>query len=416
MKIITLEEKEFDKYAQKHKYRSYYQSSSYGKIMKKFGYDIHYLGIIDEMENLIGASLLLYKEVFMNYKIAYAPRGLLFDYSNGALLKEFTERLKKLLAKQGFMLLKIDPVVPVALHNANGKILNINPESNIIVENLKASHWEYHGPTLFFETEKPRFEAVISLNKDIDAIYNTFEKRVRYKIKKAMRSDVEIIKGNEQNLPLFYDFVKKKYSRPIEYYQEFYKNFKGDIDLYFAKLNTETFVINSKKLYEREMEINDNLAYKIQQAKNANTRKKLINEKIESDKLINTYKKNLVWATNLLKENPNGILIASSLVLRYDRSAFLIIEGLNSKFKSLNPSYLMKWELISTYKKMNLKYINFNAVSGDFEHITEYSGLNEMKLGFNPIISEYVGEFDFVINQLPYNLYRNLNKDKKKEK
>ena len=402
MKIITLEEKEFDKYAQKHKYRSYYQSSSYGKIMKKFGYDIHYLGIIDEMENLIGASLLLYKEVFMNYKIAYAPRGLLFDYSNGALLKEFTERLKKLLAKQGFMLLKIDPVVPVALHNANGKILNINPESNIIVENLKASHWEYHGPTLFFETEKPRFEAVISLNKDIDAIYNTFEKRVRYKIKKAMRSGVEIIKGNEQNLPLFYDFVKKKYSRPIEYYQEFYKNFKGDIDLYFAKLNTETFVINSKKLYEREMEINDNLAYKIQQAKNANTRKKLINEKIESDKLINTYKKNLVWATNLLKENPNGILIASSLVLRYDRSAFLIIEGLNSKFKSLNPSYLMKWELISTYKKMNLKYINFNAVSGDFEHITEYSGLNEMKLGFNPIISEYVGEFDFVINQLPY--------------
>ena len=162
------------------------------------------------------------------------------------------------------------------------------------------------------------------------------------------------------------------------------------------------------------MEINDNLAYKIQQAKNTNTRKKLINEKIESDKLINTYKKNLVWATNLLKENPNGILISSSFILRYDNAAFLIIEGLNSKFKSLNPSYLMKWEFISKYKNMNLKYINFNGVSGDFEHITEYSGLNEMKLGFNPVISEYVGEFDFVINQLPYNLYRNLNKDKKK--
>lgn len=414
MKIITLEEYQFNKYAENHKYRSYYQSSAYGKIMKKFGYDIHYLGIIDENENIIGASLLLYKEVFMNYKIAYAPRGLLFDYSNGALLKEFTERLKKLLSKQGFMLLKIDPVIPVSLHNANGKILNINPESNIIVENLKASHWEYHGPTLFFETEKPRFEAVISLDKDINTIYDNFEKRVRYKIKKAIRSGVEIIKGNEQNIPLFYEFVKKKYARPIEYYQEFFKQFKGNVDLYFAKLNTETFVINSKKLYEKEMEINDNLAYKIQQAKNDNARKKLINEKIESDKLINTYKKNLVWATKLLKENPNGILISSSFILRYDHAAFLIIEGLNSKFKSLNPSYLMKWELISKYKNMNLKYINFNAVSGDFEHITEYSGLNEMKLGFNPIISEYVGEFDFVINQLPYNLYRNLNKDKKK--
>ena len=60
MKIITLEENQFNKYAENHKYRSYYQSSSYGKIMKKFGYDTHYLGIIDDNENLIGASLLLY--------------------------------------------------------------------------------------------------------------------------------------------------------------------------------------------------------------------------------------------------------------------------------------------------------------------------------------------------------------------
>ena len=69
MKIITLEENQFNKYAENHKYRSYYQSSAYGKIMKKFGYDTHYLGIIDDNENLIGASLLLYKEVFMNYII-----------------------------------------------------------------------------------------------------------------------------------------------------------------------------------------------------------------------------------------------------------------------------------------------------------------------------------------------------------
>ncbi len=63
------------------------------------------------------------------------------------------------------------------------------------------------------------------------------------------------------------NLLKKKYARPIEYYQEFYKHFEGNVDLYFAKLNTETFVINSKKLYEKEMEINDNLPYKIQQAK-----------------------------------------------------------------------------------------------------------------------------------------------------
>ena len=34
MKIITLEEHQFNKYAENHKYRSYYQSSAYGKIMR----------------------------------------------------------------------------------------------------------------------------------------------------------------------------------------------------------------------------------------------------------------------------------------------------------------------------------------------------------------------------------------------
>ena len=95
MKIITLDEISFDKFANTHKYRNYYQTSAYGKTIKNHGYDIHYIGIIDDSGNLLGASLLLYKEVMMNYKIAYAPRGFLLDYTNINNLKEFTTRLKK---------------------------------------------------------------------------------------------------------------------------------------------------------------------------------------------------------------------------------------------------------------------------------------------------------------------------------
>ena len=99
MKIITLDEITFDNFANKHKYRNYYQTSAYGRTIRNHGYDIHYIGIIDDVGNLLGASLLLYKEVMMNYKIAYAPRGFLLDYSNINNLKEFSTRLKKLLSK-----------------------------------------------------------------------------------------------------------------------------------------------------------------------------------------------------------------------------------------------------------------------------------------------------------------------------
>ena len=414
MKIITLDEISFDKFASTHKYRNYYQTSSYGRTIKNNGYDIHYIGIIDDLGNLLGASLLLFKEVMMNYKIAYAPRGFLFDYTNINDLKEFTTRLKKLLGKQGFISITIDPLLPVNVRNKDGKIMNINNEANIALENLKSTGYNYLGPNLFFESKKPRFEAIVMLNNDIKDIYQNFEKRIRHKIKKAIRSGVEIYKGNKEELPIFYELIKKKYDKPLSYYIDFYNSFEDSIDLYFAKLNTETFVITSRLQYEREIELNNELANKIQLSNNSNTKKKLINEKMESDKLVNTYKKNLVWATNLLKENPNGLIIGTSLNLSYDNVCYLIIEGFNQSFKSLNPNYLIKWKMINDYKNRNFKYINLNAISGEFTKITKYSGLNEMKLGFNSLITEYIGEFELIISPLPYNLYKNLNKEKKK--
>ncbi len=414
MKIITLDEISFDKFASTHKYRNYYQTSAYGKTIKNHGYDIHYIGIIDDSGNLLGASLLLYKEVMMNYKIAYAPRGFLLDYTNINNLKEFSTRLKKLLGKQGFISITIDPYLPVNIRNKDGKIMNINNDSNIALENLKASGYNYLGPNLFFESKKPRFEAIITLNDDIKDIYQSFEKRVRHKIKKAIRSGVEIYKGGKEELDLFYELIKKKYDKSLSYYIDFYNNFENNIDLYFAKLNTETFVITSRLQYEREIEVNNDLANKIQNSKNENTKKKLINEKMESDKLVNTYKKNLVWATNLLKENPEGLIIGTSLNLTYDNVGYLIIEGFNQNFKTLNPNYLIKWKMVNDYKNKNFKYINLNAVSGEFNKITKYSGLNEMKLGFNSLVTEYIGEFELIVSPLPYNLYKNLNKEKKK--
>ena len=416
MKIITLDEKAFDKFANTHKYRNYYQTSAYGRTKKSNGSNIHYIGVIDDYNNLLGASLLLYKEVFMNYKIAYAPRGFLFDYTNINNLTEFTTRLKKLLGKQGYMLIKIDPLIPINIRDNKGKIININNESNIILTNLKAAGYEYLGANLFFENQKPRFEAIVTLNHDIKEIYQSFDKKVRQKIKKAIRSGIEIYKGDIEELNIFYELIKKKYNKPLSYYTNLYNNFTNNIDIYFAKLNTETFVVTSRMQYEKEIETNNELATKIQATTNTNNKKKLINEKMESDKLVNTYKKNLVWATKLLKENPNGLIVGTAFNLCYDNVCYLIIEGFNQDFKALNPNYLIKWKMINDYKNRNFKYIDFNAVSGEFNKITKYTGLNEMKLGFNSLVTEYIGEFDLIISPLPYNLYKNLNKDKEKKK
>ena len=49
MKIVKLSKEQFDKFAKRHQYRNYFQTSAYGSTMAKFGYKSYYLGIINNM-------------------------------------------------------------------------------------------------------------------------------------------------------------------------------------------------------------------------------------------------------------------------------------------------------------------------------------------------------------------------------
>ena len=411
MKIVNLSSTQFDTYASKHRYRNYFQTSQYANVMVKFGYKVNFLGIADDNNSLVGATILMHKDVFMGNKVAYAPHGILFDYDSKENTDELVKVLKKTLGKQGFMFLRIDPYIPLTIRDNTGNIMNFNNKGNYIIENLIQSGFEYKGKTLFFETEKPRWEALVLLQKDIRDISNRIDKRTRNKIRRALNSGVEIIKDNNRNINDLYRFVAKKEKKPINYFKTIYEKFEPDVDIYYAKINTEKFLINSRRSYEKEVEFNDQLAEKIQDMTiDDKDRETYLNRKMESDKLITTYKNNLLTATDLLKNNPDGILIAGAMIIRYDNAAYLFTEGMDEEYGYLNPNSLIKWQLINDYNEQGLKYLNLNGIVGEFENQNEYSGLNESKLGFNSIATEYIGEFDLVINSFMYNWYKKRNK------
>ena len=218
MKIVTLDPKKFDEYSKKHKNRNYYQTSNYGNVMIKFGYNVHYLGILDENNTLIGATLLLYKEVFMGNKIAYAPRGILFDYENKEQTLALAEKLKNILGKQGFMLLRMDPYIISTIRDSKGNIINFNNQTNIIQSNLTSSNFIFKGKTQFFENTKPRWEAIKILNKDSEDLFKELEKRTKYKINKAISSGIEIKIAEENNVDSIEDIVIEETSEvmPVE--------------------------------------------------------------------------------------------------------------------------------------------------------------------------------------------------------
>ena len=411
MKIVKLNSSQFDKFASMHRYRNYYQTSMYANVMNKFGYHTQYLGMVNDQNKLIGATLLLYKEVFMNNKIAYAPRGILFNYENRENIEELVEKLKKVLGKQNFMYLRIDPYIPLTIRDSEGNIMNFNNKGNDIIENLKKAGFDYKGKTLYFETEKPRWESLILLQDDPKELFAKFDKRTRNKIRRAANSGVEIVRDDTNSVTKLHSFISKKEKKPLSYYQKIVETFEGNVDIYYAKLSTEAFLINSRRSYEKELEYNDSLAETVQDMSlDEKERIQYLNKKMESDKLITTYKKNLLTSTELLKSNPDGITIGGAMVIRYDNAAYIICEGFDEEYGNLNAGYLIKWQLINDYTCQGLKYLNLNAIVGEFDEENEYSGLNEAKLGFNSTVTEYIGEFDIVLNNFAYNWYKKMNK------
>ena len=413
MRVIAIKPELFEQFSKKHPQASFYQTTEYGNLMSKLDYYVQYLGIIDDKKQLIGATLLLYQTVFMNYKIAYAPRGILFNYEKTDLVQEMIQVLKKALKKQNIMLLRIDPNIPITTRDKNGNILNFNNKRNLIMANLQSAGFKFHGKTKYFENEKPRWEAITVLNKDIRALFASFDKRTRHKIRKAINSGVQVFKDEEKHVRYLYEFVKKKTKKPSKYYSYFVQNFGDAIDIYYAKINTEIFVVNSRRLYEREMAKNDEMARTIQTA-NLDTRikNKLLNQKMDSDKLVNSYKNSLVKATELLKQYPNGMIIAGAMVMKYNNAAYILVDGFNPEYSYLNASYAIKWKMIDDFNKQGYKFLNLNAVVGEFEKKNKFSGLNELKLGFNSVITEYIGEFDIILNNFAYGLNNKFNKDK----
>ncbi len=411
MKIVKLNSSQFDKFASTHRYRNYYQSSMYANIMVKFGYRAQFLGIVNDQNKLMGATLIIYKEVFMGNKIAYAPRGILFNYEEEADTRELADKLKKVLGKQGFMLLRMDPYVPLTIRDAEGNIMNFNNKGNAIIDNLKKAGFEYKGKNVYFETEKPRWEALVLLQRDIREIFAKLDKHTRNKVRRAINSGIDVVKDESRSINKLYNFVGRREKKPLAYYKTICEKFEDDVDIYYAKINTETFLINSRRSYEKEVEYNESLAARVQDMSlDDRERNTYLNKKMESDKLITSYKNNLLKATDLLKSNPDGIIIAGAMIIKYDNAAYIFTEGMDEDYAYLDPNYLIKWQLICDYNNLGFKYLNLDGIAGEFEGENNYKGLNESKLGFNSTITEYIGEFDIVLNSFTYNWYKKTKK------
>ena len=411
MRIITLTETEFDNFSSKHKYNTYFQSSTYAQFAKDNDqFNIHYLGYVDENNKLIGASLMLYKTLFWGYKYAYSPRGLLIDYENHDVIDEVTRELKLLLKKQKFIFITIDPPIVASERDKNGEIIQFNNDVNRILNDFKNNNYEHFGFNLYNETKEPRWNVIAPLNRDGRILYNSFSDKIKEKIIYANNISLTVEEDLTQSINTFYDFIKKGYGKKgKKYFDNLYNTFGKNkkMKIFYAKLDTKKYAQNANKLYTLEEEKNLSLGNIIQSGDNIKYNiPKAINDKIASDKLLHIYKKDIVYSTKLLKSNPDGITCGAALTIEDAHGVNILINYTNPDYSKYNPDTVLTYEIMKYYGKMDYKYVNIGAVTGNFDSSSKYYPILESKLGFNSSILEYVGEFNMILNPTMYHIYK----------
>ena len=416
MKIVSLKKEEFDNFAFQYKNNNYCQSSNYAEFEKETeGYEIHYLGFVDNNGNLVGAGLMLYKQLFLGYKYAYSPRGLLIDYTNIHMIRDVTNELKKLLKKQKFIFIKIDPIIIASERDKEGNIIQFNNVVNNILSEFKKLNYEHLGFNLYNESVLPRWYVSARLNNDARIIYNNFASDVKEKIAYANSMAFNVTFDNTGNIDQFYEFVKNgNIKKPKKYFQSLFYAFNGRAKIFYAFLDTKKYVSNANQLYDKEEEKNRELADIIQSGDNIKYNiPKAINDKITSDKMLNLYKKDIVASTKLLKMHPDGIICGTALTIEETNGVNILLNYEDPDYARNNITTIMTYEIMKFFGKMNYKYINLGSITGNFNSTSKFYPALLSKLGFNSSILEYIGEFNIIINPFMYKIYKRKEEKKK---
>jgi len=404
MRELTTEE--FNKFTDKFPYSSIYQTSEYGFIMNNQNYESMFLGLIDGNE-IVAASLILIEKINI-FKYAYAPQGFLIDYNNELLVEEFTIKIKEFLGKMKIIAIKINPMIIRSYYNDNLNTTTIDNDFEQKFNFLTQLGYYHLGFNNLFESFKPRYNAIIDLNKPITSLFLELNKNLKSKITNADKNGVRIIKAREDELDYLYDQVKYKYPRDKKYFMDVLNFFskREMIDYYYAKLDTNVYLINLQKKYQKQIDLCTKINNKLFNNVGKNN-KKIINKKIYEENKLNELKNELIFATKLLKEFPNGIVIATMLITKYKEEIYIYMDGYNKEFKKLNAKHLMTWKLIEKYSKENFKTFNLGGMINPNINNDKYKGLNEFKLNFNATCIEYIGDLELVTNNALYTLYRN---------
>lgn len=392
-KLRSISKTEFDNYVTKNKLKTHFMhSSSWGEFEKVTrNLTPYYLGLIDENDKIIAATLLLEEHLPLNRCNLYAPRGFIIDYKNKKILSIFTEKLKVFAKRKKATSIRINPSIEYKTYDEK-KHENINLNTEDILVNLKNLGYK-----------KKANIKLLEYNYKIDLIKaeQSFSKSIKNKFEQTKYYILDITVGNEKDLEEVFPATEEK-----EYYETLYDIFSNNentkVKLFIGNLH----ITKTLKSLEREQKkiINQISIIPIDNLDETSKEKltKLRKEKERLTKDIEKFKDYKIKYGNFLT-------ISAALFMEHNKEVWVLEEKNNSILEETNLNYNIYYEYIKHYQEKG--YNTLNQLSPIKHNPTNTS----FKKEFGGKFTEYVGEFDLITNKFFYILETKILPRIKKE-
>ncbi|MDD3391945.1 MAG: peptidoglycan bridge formation glycyltransferase FemA/FemB family protein [Bacilli bacterium] len=401
--IEKISEEEFNLYSQNHDLSTFFQTSYWGELKSMTGWVSH-LVALKEHGKIVGASLLLAKKIpVFNKYIYYAPRGFLADYNNETILSNFVKEIKKYVKNSNGILLKINPYVMYQERDINGNIVEDGINNKKVVERLAQLGFLHNGFTITYGKDlEPRWVSVLNLKDETEiSLLQKMRPTTRNDIKNSYKCGLKLVEIGKDRIKDFEDLMvhtsarRNFTNRSIEYYQKMYDIFNKDDNIKICLVEMEV-PIYLEKLKDQKQDILDKMSNSI--GKNR-IMKELKNQLMSVEtKIKNT--------ETLRNEKGNKIVVAGGLFMTFGHQVLSLYGASYREYMKYNGQYFLNFEMIKYSLNKGCDTFNFYGITGEFHEDSPMFGLFDFKRGFNSNVVELIGEFDLIINDFYYKLYK----------
>lgn len=384
--VSNLSQEKHDQFVANSDMPNILQSANWAKI--KDNWKNFRLGFFKNDELVAVASLLI-QPLPLGFSLIYIPRGPIMNYLDKELVAFVLKSLKEFAKSNRAIFIKFDPSLFLTR-----SLVNDTPSDKketltalTILQNLGC---DWSGRTTDINDNiQPRFQANIYAEYFTD---DHLSKSTKQAIRTVRNKGLDVSFGQEEFLDDFSELMKKTEHRKAislrnrDYYKKLLKTYKDHSYITMTHLDLNK---RQRMLLEQQEKL------LLESQTLTNKKGKLKNNQNNLERIADE----LEFLEKKISEGKTVVPLAATLTLEFAGTSENIYAGMDEDYRRYQPAIFTWYHTAKHAFERGAIWQNMGGVENDLN-----GGLFGFKSKFNPIIEEYLGEFNLPVNPILYHL------------